>query len=261
MIYKTIVYVFYWLAAFVLVRSPKNQAIILMYHAVEKNPVSPHISPQAFETQMKFLSQKKQMVTLEEVVETQKKKGSLSIQSVAVTFDDGYRDLLDTVLPIIQKYKIPITVFVPSNLFEKLDPAGRERLCFGELQELSKSPLVSIESHGKSHRRMTLLPKSELMNEMNISREEIRLCTGVKPRYIAYPFGAKNELVKTVAEQAGYEAGFGITDGVIGSSASLFSLNRVHVDCSMSFLLFKLRLTKAVEVARRVRKVRTKLFS
>lgn len=249
---KTLIYFGYWLAAIFIAKNCRNQALVLMYHAVEENPVSPNISPKEFERQMQYLSQNKEVVPLKTVVEAQKNNGSLSIQHIAVTFDDGYQDLLLIVLPIIEKYQIPITVFVPSDLTAQVDPNGRKRLNSDELRQLVASPLVSIEAHGKTHKRMTTLAPAELQEEMVKPLSELQLYAAVKPRYIAYPYGARNAEVETAASKV-YEAGFGITDGVVGSSSSLFTLHRVHIDHTMPFLLFKLRLSKAVEVARKVR--------
>lgn len=32
-----------------------------------------------------------------------------------ITFDDGYKDTISAILPIIEKYNVPITVFVTCN--------------------------------------------------------------------------------------------------------------------------------------------------
>ena len=71
---------------------------------------------------------------------------------VAITFDDGYRDNLTVALPLLEKFGLPMTLFVTAGF------VGREGyLSKEELREISKHPLVTIGAHGLSHRDFTRL--------------------------------------------------------------------------------------------------------
>jgi peptidoglycan/xylan/chitin deacetylase (PgdA/CDA1 family) len=61
-----------------------------------------------------YISKGFQFVTINNFI---KNISNEKIKQVAFTFDDGYSDIIDNVLPIIKRYKIPITVyFVPNYL-------------------------------------------------------------------------------------------------------------------------------------------------
>ena len=40
------------------------------------------------------------------------RSGSLEENSIVVTFDDGYLDVLQNAVPILERYQIPATIFV-----------------------------------------------------------------------------------------------------------------------------------------------------
>ena len=115
----------------------KGRAAILCYHRVLPNlsalpidsPFLGHaVSTGRFEEQIKYLSENYKVVSLDEVGKSidQSKEEFL----VAVTFDDGYKDNLVHALPILEKFKIPATIFVTT-----MYPDGNEWIWWMELWE------------------------------------------------------------------------------------------------------------------------------
>ncbi len=97
--------------------------IILYYHRVVKdidldNDMGPNIhlciKESEFDSQMKFISENFNLISLDELSECNFKCSKFS---VVVTFDDGYLDNYEIAYPIIKKYKIPTTIFLVSKNF------------------------------------------------------------------------------------------------------------------------------------------------
>lgn len=228
------------------------QVVVLMYHAIDRSGWKLSVTPETFERQMRFLARKGWAVPLADVVAYAKGDKRLPAHAVTITFDDGYRDLLTTVLPIMERYHIPATVFIPSDLSASADPGGTPRLTREELRSLTRSPLITVGSHAETHRKFTELSPEEMRNEAERSADALARVTGKRPRSFAYPFGARSMGAEHVVKDAGYEAAFGITEGCIQQGDNLFSLKRVQIDGTMSFSLFRLRLTSAVDWNRRI---------
>lgn len=230
----------------------RDQVAALMYHSIDRSGWKLSVTPETFERQMKYLARKGRAVPLAGIVAYVRGEKELPAHAIAVTFDDGYRDLLTTALPILERHRIPATVFVPSDLSARTDPDGRPRLTGEELRTLSRSPLITVGSHAKSHRKFTELTPEEMQNELKESADELAQITGECPRFFAYPFGARSAEAESAVRSAGYEAAFGISEGTIHGGDNLFCLKRVQIDSTMSFLLFRLRLTSALDWNRRI---------
>jgi peptidoglycan/xylan/chitin deacetylase (PgdA/CDA1 family) len=89
-------------------------ALILGYHrinATQDDVYDVCVSPEHFAGQMDALKKYACPIGLSKLVKSLK-KDSLPPKSVAVTFDDGYFDNLDTAKPILEKHGIPATVFI-----------------------------------------------------------------------------------------------------------------------------------------------------
>lgn len=97
-------------------------ALILGYHRVA-NPSEDNfevcVSPEHFAEQLDVLRKHTRPVPLSQLVRNLR-EGSLLPRSVAVTFDDGYIDNFHQARPLLEKYEIPVTVFICSGY------AGRE---------------------------------------------------------------------------------------------------------------------------------------
>jgi peptidoglycan/xylan/chitin deacetylase (PgdA/CDA1 family) len=100
-------------------------AIILMYHSVAQDAeakfIEPanHIPPPLFERQMAFLCEHRRVVPLSRLVDDIAAGKSPPAGTVCITFDDGYRDNLTVAAPILEKYRLPATLFVATGYVER----------------------------------------------------------------------------------------------------------------------------------------------
>lgn len=103
---------------------------ILLYHNVgsyQDEMMEDGLSTETFAFQMNFLSVNGYaVVALEQAVDHLLGKIKLSPKSMAITIDGGYKDALTNVLPILRKYELPATFFIPPAFI------GSERLIKGE---------------------------------------------------------------------------------------------------------------------------------
>lgn len=102
----------------------RNRLTVLLYHGVTDSPPSAHLDTlhvpaEQFRKQMAWLKRKYNPVSLEQAVAALNGISELPPRPVLVTFDDAYRNNLDHAWPILRERKIPITLFVPTDLLDK----------------------------------------------------------------------------------------------------------------------------------------------
>lgn len=76
---------------------------------------------------MKFLSQQYSILPLDEAVHRMY-DGTLPPYSLAVTFDDGYRNNFDNAFPVLQSNTVPATIFIATDFVFNLKPLWVDRL-------------------------------------------------------------------------------------------------------------------------------------
>jgi peptidoglycan/xylan/chitin deacetylase (PgdA/CDA1 family) len=117
-------------------RFAKPSAIVLAYHSVVENPdqtantIRISHSRATFDSQMSALARRFNPVTIEEVRAFAAEGRPLPRWAVAVTFDDGFADNHDEVLPILSRYGIPATFYIMVNAVETGTPPWYVRLNF-----------------------------------------------------------------------------------------------------------------------------------
>jgi peptidoglycan/xylan/chitin deacetylase (PgdA/CDA1 family) len=180
---------------------------VLVYHSIS-SPIEPmeadaDISPQRFERQLRWLSRWRRVVTLEETLCAPARRNL-----VAITFDDGYRDNLTVALPLLEKFQLPMTLFVAAGF------VGREGyLSSEELREISKHPLVTIGAHGLWHRHFNRLSPEDARFELNESRRLLNETTGKEVDLLAWPYGECNEELERLSGECGYRASWSVWKG------------------------------------------------
>jgi peptidoglycan/xylan/chitin deacetylase (PgdA/CDA1 family) len=92
-------------------------ALILLYHRVADLASDPQrlaVSPDRFGQHLEILNTHFSPMSLPELVERAHRK-SLPPESVALTFDDGYADNLENAKPLLERWRVPATVFVTTD--------------------------------------------------------------------------------------------------------------------------------------------------
>jgi peptidoglycan/xylan/chitin deacetylase (PgdA/CDA1 family) len=195
----------------------KREVLILCYHAVSEDwSTTLSITPSALESQLEFLVSKGYLgVTFSEAA-LEDGPG----KALAVTFDDGYSSVGEIARPILDRFGIPGTVFVPTRFVGTNQPMSWPGIDHWigtphehELMPMSWQSLRSlaqagweIGSHSVSHPRLTTLGDLDLRQELVLSREECSRMTETSCRSIAVPYGDCDRRVIRAAREAGYSA-------------------------------------------------------
>ncbi len=92
---------------------PRSKFGILCYHRVGVDGVPYHsrLEPRVFESQMRYLKEHYRLVSLSRMCR-ELKDGSVVPPTIAITFDDGYRDLYTYAFPILCRLQIPATIYL-----------------------------------------------------------------------------------------------------------------------------------------------------
>jgi peptidoglycan/xylan/chitin deacetylase (PgdA/CDA1 family) len=96
---------------------PPVAPTILMYHRIAEAAVDPWglaVSRGRFEQQLAEIRRNRVPMALDELVQ-RLGQGTAPRNAVAVTFDDGYLDNLVNARPLLVRYGVPATVFVPTG--------------------------------------------------------------------------------------------------------------------------------------------------
>ena len=118
---------------------------------------------------------------------------------VVITFDDGYVDNYTTVLPLLRKYNMKATVFLIPDMVGKEGHLTEE-----QIREMAESGHFHFGSHTQSHKMLTTIDGTAVMDELTASRAYIEALTGMKITALAYPNGNYNLNVQYAAAEAGY---------------------------------------------------------
>ena len=126
---------------------------------------------------------------------------------MAITFDDGYCDNLTIALPLLEKYHLPMTLFVVAGF---VDVKGY--LSESELREMSRHPLVTIGSHGLWHQHFTELSLRDARFELIESAAGCNMID--RPvDLLAWPYGDCDAELEALSGECGYRASWSVWKG------------------------------------------------
>ena len=123
---------------------------------------------------------------------------------IALTFDDGYADFADTVLPLLLEMRLSATVFLTTAFVKQGRPLY---LSLSDLRAIAGTPGLRIGSHGVTHCRLTGCDDQRLRSELRDSRHMLEEWSGQEVTAVAYPHGDVDLRVRDAAEEAGYRLG------------------------------------------------------
>jgi peptidoglycan/xylan/chitin deacetylase (PgdA/CDA1 family) len=142
--------------------------------------------------------------------------GGLPEKSVLVTFDDGYRSLLDVAAPVMRRLKIPGVVFVPTDYVggtnvwdQQVEPV--EPICSWDDLRALQANGFAVQAHSASHPAFSQVSAHTWPDELERPRLLLERHLSRPVTTFAYPYGDDvdgSSLLRQLSRQAGYVAGF-----------------------------------------------------
>lgn len=189
-------------------------AVLLFHRVTDEIPEDGlTVSVARFRGICRFLRRSFRVVPLAEIFRLVRAGGPFPRRTVAITFDDSYRDNLDAAR-IMAECGLPGCFFIPSGFidterrFSWDDPRQPlANLSWDEVREMIRLG-HEIGSHTVNHPDLATVPPETVRRELVESKKRIEAQLGQAVRWFTYPFGGKRnfsaDLVPLVVE-AGYE--------------------------------------------------------
>jgi peptidoglycan/xylan/chitin deacetylase (PgdA/CDA1 family)/glycosyltransferase involved in cell wall biosynthesis len=131
---------------------------------------------------------------------------------IILTFDDGYTDNYTNLLPLMRQYGYRGVLYLLGDFdirynqwdadFDPTEPRA------DIMDRTQKQAFVAagweIGAHTMHHAKLPDLPAAEALAEMRQSKAALEEALNTEVISFAYPYGALNEQVKTLAQQAGF---------------------------------------------------------
>jgi peptidoglycan/xylan/chitin deacetylase (PgdA/CDA1 family) len=219
---------------------------ILFYHRVTSEPDELAVTPRRFAEQMEAIAAAGlRALDIDRALRALAAGQSRGI--VGLSFDDGYRDVAEHALPVLEQHGFTATVFVTTGV-----AAGRtsfrwyesppDVLAPDEISDLDRGSTLRFEAHTLTHPNLLKMGDLEAAHEIQGSREELADWLGREVRGFCYPAGLFSELHRELVEQAGYAWAATCEPGVNEAGDQPFLLKRIQVDARDTLLDVRAKL-------------------
>lgn len=221
---------------------------ILCYHRVvpaqpEGTRLNIHVTCAALARQLRQL-RRRRMTTLTFADLLADKP--LPKRPVILSFDDGYRDNYEYLLPLLEEHDARAVVFAlgdRSLRVNRWDSAAGEPeaalMTDAELRACVASGRVEIGSHGFAHRRLPELDEAELAHELTASKTALEAIVGKPVRTFAYPYGEWSPRERDAVAAAGYAFGLATDRGVPIEQDRYAAARRIMFSATSAFGFYK----------------------
>ena len=223
----------------------RDRTIFLCYHSVTKWPqlipheLKLHTSAGLFTKHLDYLQRHYRVIPLGEYLEARRARRRLPRYTAVLTFDDGTRNFLTVVAPILRERRLPATAFViTKSTSEREDSLFADEwspiddhlhLSWSEIRALAATPGVEIGSHSHTHPDLSAVPHDEALAELRDSLAAVAEHTGNARPALAYPHGRASASVRELAASVGYSCAFTGELGANDMESDLYDLRRVVI--------------------------------
>lgn len=228
-----------------------------MYHCVsvfprEREIPYDNVSPDLFRTHMCILKKERfNVIPLSGLMKIVEAKRDIPPNSIAITFDDGYKNNHLNALPTLEDIGFKAAFFIIAGAmgmnepfkhliwdktakdYCRLAPESRLPMNRSEVRELRELG-YEIGSHGMTHRSIGNLSYKEGSGEIFRSKEVLEEAIEGPVTLFSYPFGSRkyndfNQQTRTILWQAGYKAACTGEIGPVSKGDNLYELARIPV--------------------------------
>lgn len=174
------------------IRPPGPGVVILCYHRVGAGSgLELDLDRGRFEDQMAALAERGRVVPLDRALDALADPAPSPAPAVqiVVTFDDGTADFVDTALPILERFSVPVVLYVATAFVDEQRPFpyGAPPLSWQALRDATATGLVTVGSHTHTHVLLDRVPEHIALDELDTSVRLIGEQLGARPQHFAYP--------------------------------------------------------------------------
>jgi peptidoglycan/xylan/chitin deacetylase (PgdA/CDA1 family) len=235
-----------WLAR-TLGRPDMSGLRILFYHRVSDDADELAVAVQRFREQMDFLASEGYRVL--DVTEAAQllAAGTTTPRTVALSFDDAYRDIAVNARPVLAERGFRATVFVATGVASGTASFGWYRrqppvLDWDEIVRLDEEATFRFEAHSVTHRNLLALDDDAANHEIIGSKLALEAQLGRPVTAFCYPGGLFAKRERTLVAKAGYRAAVSCEPGVNRPGTDPFALRRLQIDARDTLLDFRAKV-------------------
>jgi len=215
---------------------------ILFYHRVsdENDPLTVRV--RRFRSQMYSLAERGfralDLVAARRHLEADPESGSPGHERViGLTFDDGYRDVAENALPVLEELGFSATVFVVTGAVDgwvRLSWYDRQPrlLDWPEIERLDADSPLYFEAHSRTHPNLLALSPGAVRAELAGSKAILESHLSRRVRAFCYPGGLFGDRERRLAADAGFEVAVGASPGTNRAGSDPLALRLIGVDPS-----------------------------
>ena len=222
-------------------KSSGGRGCILLYHRV--NDLSCDwltASVEEFAEHLCTVRQRYSLVSTAQMVAKVKGSEHLFGSSVAIHFDDCYRDVYTNASRILAELQMPACAFVSSGFVDtdrtfphdlKRSPFSFENLSVGDITDLVRRGF-EIGAHTVNHVDLGAVDAQEAAVELAQSKRDLEAIVGRPVNLVSYPYGKRSNIrpeVVELARRSGYDAMFSAYGGYVNGNADAFNIQRIGV--------------------------------
>lgn len=162
-----------------------------MYHnitPISESSLGLTLATYKFEAQLRYLVKKKYTTYFLSEIEN---KDTIPSKTVVLTFDDVTENQLHYALPLLKKYKMKATFFIPFSYIGKTDSwnVGSEKIMTIEQLKSLDPDYIELGHHSFFHRKYSELELEEIQLDFDKSFETIAQNDLKVFPILAYPYG------------------------------------------------------------------------
>jgi peptidoglycan/xylan/chitin deacetylase (PgdA/CDA1 family) len=217
---------------------------ILFYHRVSDDPDPLAVTPARFAAQMAHLSAAG-VRALD--VEAAVARCAAGERVVGLSFDDGYADVAQHAVPVLDAYDFRATVFLPTGVidgtaeltwYERPPPVLR----WEQIAGLDRAGTLRFGAHTVSHPVLPHLDAAGARAEIAGSKEALEARLGHPVRTFCYPAGVFGARERALVAQAGFRLAVSCEPGVNTPTTDPMALRRIPVDRADGLLEFRAKV-------------------
>jgi peptidoglycan/xylan/chitin deacetylase (PgdA/CDA1 family) len=215
---------------------------VLFYHRVADADDELAVTPQRFAAQMDCLSDEGLVARdVEDAVARQ--TGGHGDGVVGLCFDDGYSDVADHALPVLERHGFTATVFLPTGVIDasqKLSWYDEQppMLTWERVGALDRAGTVRFGAHTVTHPNLTAIDDDAARREIAGSKAALEARVGHPVTTFCYPAGLFGARERRLVAEAGFTLATSCEPGVNTPETDPLALRRLQVvrrDCMLDF--------------------------